>query len=425
MGVASFPECVDPMEVRFGSPDLFESVQALVDQRTPLPARFKELPSPQEVQESSNPDRVLWCLFRHAHEPTMCDRIAGAPFYFIRMADWEGRHCKYADQVALDRRGRPLWSKSGYMKRFVHWQYQGQNLVRGVEYSPRGPESIEERRDTGTIEKHELHLGPEPIVTRLEWKGRRLVRARSRYKKKQVEDRKYQYQGGKASIVEVRQFAQIEIKTAAWLGIDVKPLPEPIQSGTDLAMCREILKQPWREPTYLKAGKAKGEVVGRFGAPLEGTEAPVCPGCLNPMVCLLQVGKVSAWWCEACSYCHGRQYEEGALFVDLSDWRRPRVISKLQREKESSPARKRPSPRPAVAAPPGRIEFQTYHKLGGYPMWIQSGEWPRCVKCRGVPSFWGQIGADGSLGYEFGDAGVVYLFWCAGCRVTAALEQCF
>ena len=78
-------------------------------------------------------------------------------------------------------------------------------------------------------------------------------------------------------------------------------------------------------------------------------------------------------------------------------------------------------------------------KLGGKPSWEQNDETPICKSCKTPMTFIGQIDSMeqnspdnphsiDSIQYEqdymFGDAGLIYVFFCFDCLETASVFQC-
>jgi hypothetical protein len=222
--------------------------------------------------------------------------------------------------------------------------------------------------------------------------------------------------------ITVKHSHAIHRSTTRWIGGWAEE--ESRVEEIDVSRNRRIMEHRWRPPRYLTHGK-KGKKIGQFGAPLGPMRPLECPGGPHLMTCLLHVDPVSVWWCEQCSYCHDRESDEGALYTDCSNPEQPRIISRLQAARDAYGERKAAPAAAAVLAAPPPLECQTFHKLNGSPLWIQGNAWPKCIVCGGLPEFWGQVGADEKLGYEFGDSGVVYVFWCPRCRVTATGEQCF
>jgi hypothetical protein len=63
-------------------------------------------------------------------------------------------------------------------------------------------------------------------------------------------------------------------------------------------------------------------------------------------------------------------------------------------------------------------------KIGGHVFWIQDDSIPKC-RCKKPMQYLGQFASSEDL--QFGDCGIVYVFYCAGnrCRQTKIVEQCF
>lgn len=70
---------------------------------------------------------------------------------------------------------------------------------------------------------------------------------------------------------------------------------------------------------------------------------------------------------------------------------------------------------------------QNLNRLGGPPSWVQDALYPRCPGCTRPMPFLAQV--DGATGFVDGPGwgawteGIVYAFWCAGCRVSAVSSQ--
>lgn len=71
---------------------------------------------------------------------------------------------------------------------------------------------------------------------------------------------------------------------------------------------------------------------------------------------------------------------------------------------------------------------QNLNRIGGSPSWIQDAEVPRCCDCRKRMRFLLQLDselptAEGQR-WRWGSGGLLYVFWCAVCRIDAQLWQC-
>lgn len=67
-------------------------------------------------------------------------------------------------------------------------------------------------------------------------------------------------------------------------------------------------------------------------------------------------------------------------------------------------------------------------RFGGEPCWIQSPEYPSCIKCNSTMTFLAQMDSDMPTtdGGEWlwGSGGICYIFWCKRCRVSSQIWQC-
>jgi hypothetical protein len=64
------------------------------------------------------------------------------------------------------------------------------------------------------------------------------------------------------------------------------------------------------------------------------------------------------------------------------------------------------------------------HKIGGKPDWIQQEEWQSCENCLAPMSFYAQLDTI-SPEVDIGDAGLIYVFLCFGCKNTKSIVQCY
>jgi hypothetical protein len=71
---------------------------------------------------------------------------------------------------------------------------------------------------------------------------------------------------------------------------------------------------------------------------------------------------------------------------------------------------------------------ENLNRVGGEPCWIQDAEYPSCPSCNKLMPYLFQLDsdlpkADGGE-WLWGSGGIVYGFWCNGCRVSGFLWQC-
>lgn len=63
------------------------------------------------------------------------------------------------------------------------------------------------------------------------------------------------------------------------------------------------------------------------------------------------------------------------------------------------------------------------HRLGGVPDQRPGSEWPVCSSCRETMTFYAQLDALPSGGFDLADAGLIHVFVCFDCfEVTARLD---
>jgi hypothetical protein len=71
---------------------------------------------------------------------------------------------------------------------------------------------------------------------------------------------------------------------------------------------------------------------------------------------------------------------------------------------------------------------ENLNRLGGYPSWIQSAEYPTCPRCRRLMPFLLQLDSDlptqDGRTWLWGSGGIGYAFWCDQCKISAYLWQC-
>jgi hypothetical protein len=63
------------------------------------------------------------------------------------------------------------------------------------------------------------------------------------------------------------------------------------------------------------------------------------------------------------------------------------------------------------------------HRLGGAPDFMQASEWPSCPSCGDAMTFYAQLDALPSGGFDLADAGLIHVFVCFDCfEVAASLD---
>ena len=71
---------------------------------------------------------------------------------------------------------------------------------------------------------------------------------------------------------------------------------------------------------------------------------------------------------------------------------------------------------------------ENLHRVGGEPSWIQSAEYPKCLRCSRRMRFIAQLDSDlpteNGGEWLWGSGGICYAFWCSVCRVSAVKWQC-
>jgi hypothetical protein len=71
---------------------------------------------------------------------------------------------------------------------------------------------------------------------------------------------------------------------------------------------------------------------------------------------------------------------------------------------------------------------ENLHRVGGFPCWIQSAQFPRCPGCGRTMGFLLQLDSElpicGGGDWLWGSGGIGYFFWCDECKTSACIWQC-
>lgn len=70
---------------------------------------------------------------------------------------------------------------------------------------------------------------------------------------------------------------------------------------------------------------------------------------------------------------------------------------------------------------------QNLNRVGGEPTWIQNADYPNCPECSTTMSFVMQLDSldiEGGPYWMWGSGGILYVFWCSECSISATSWQC-
>ncbi|MER5982993.1 hypothetical protein [Streptomyces sp. NPDC001787] len=73
----------------------------------------------------------------------------------------------------------------------------------------------------------------------------------------------------------------------------------------------------------------------------------------------------------------------------------------------------------SVEAVPG----ESLHQVGGLPRWVETEQHPRCPECHDAMPFLASVSSGPTLFGNMGFEGILYGFWCDGCRVSSTKFQ--
>lgn len=202
-------------------------------------------------------------------------------------------------------------------------------------------------------------------------------------------------------------------------------------------------------PTYhLDADDA---LPARFG----GAGTAECGACgrqvhhlltLDPVPAGLGVTSVSALSLETCLHCI---WENSELWFKHDGAGRPAAHPRQSGESHGDTKGPLRETTVGLVATPARWywqdarhEEQNLTRLGGYPAWIQSAEYPSCPDCQKTmpflfqldcvapgepaedgPEYFGDDGESLDVGEEAFSDGILYTYWCDACRVSISIPQ--
>jgi hypothetical protein len=188
------------------------------------------------------------------------------------------------------------------------------------------------------------------------------------------------------------------------------------------------------DPTW----RPRGSVLrsARFGGIAAATCA-ICHEQLHRLLALDPRGVLSAFNIEevelvTCMSCLG--WSEAVLFFDHA--RGTRAIGRgLATRKPEFPAVALPETNVMLVATRPRWRRQDWamsnsrenlNRVGGEPTWIQNADYPQCPSCSETMLFVAQLDSldFGESEWLWGSGGILYVFGCARCVVSATLWQC-
>lgn len=231
----------------------------------------------------------------------------------------------------------------------------------------------------------------------------------------------------------VRLFASWQMNPPSWRSkLHVAPADYSYEAGW------EVSPSGNRRDLYLSSAIALVPTTSSAtpsGVAVATATPGTCKWCGGPLTCLLRTGgAVDAGFVRialpqqvvTCAQC--TCYNHVFMRLDAMgtpSWheanRRPTFLpdeagQPLLATVQLTPGHTRGALHASCAFPPTTIS-----QLGGAPGWVQDAEYPRCPDCLATMPFVGQISPEEVLGSP--EEGTYYLFWCAGCRVTATGYQ--
>lgn len=168
-----------------------------------------------------------------------------------------------------------------------------------------------------------------------------------------------------------------------------------------------------------------------FETPLGGPGLHICATCGEQGHHLLTFPLARL---ETCLSCLG--WEQSPLYYSHDSDGTPHPIGPQETRRPRFRAGPLRSTYVGVAVTPARWRWQDWgysngrqnlNRIGGYPSWIQSAEYPICPGCHQFMKLLFQLDSlplENGEEFLWGSGGLGYGFWCAKCRVSAFLFQC-
>lgn len=186
-------------------------------------------------------------------------------------------------------------------------------------------------------------------------------------------------------------------------------------------------------PTWHLATEETGR--GRFGGAIE-QPCKVCDEPLHRLLALdaMPTGLEGPREVVTCLNCLGWSapilyFQHGPGEPTATGWDAPK-------QQPEFPAEPLPETPVVLRRTPERWQFQDWamsnsrqnlNRLGGEPTWIQSADFPRCPECSTTMPFLLQLDSldiEGGPWWLWGSGGILYVFWCKACALTATIWQC-
>lgn len=197
-------------------------------------------------------------------------------------------------------------------------------------------------------------------------------------------------------------------------------------------------RKPFKHPTWSLSPVHSQVRVGGIGT----GQCSYCSGPMHRLLSseqfpkLMDVFEGGPLYLDTCLACLG--WEVPSLYFEHDKAGFPTMLN-LERKKlkPQVPAEPLADCTAWLAGTPPRWQMQDWalsngrenlFRFGGEPCWIQSAQYPSCLKCKSTMPFLAQLDSDlpTSDGGEWlwGSGGICYIFWCKSCRMSSQLWQC-